>query len=97
MHFLGKIFALFVCCITLREGDKKMVLFCSHLLRKGGGGGPDIFVVTDYEKGPFFVPYPKLLQSFCQKSKFKISGILRVVKFWLKLSKEERRGEGKEY
>ena len=28
-------------------------------LRKGGGG-PDSFVVKDYKKGPFFVPFPNL-------------------------------------
>ena len=36
---------------TLKYGPK---ISLSHLTTKGEGGGPDPFVVKDYEKGLFF-------------------------------------------
>ena len=40
---------------------------------KGGGGGPDPFVVKDYENGPFFIdpfPYLPFLQFLQQVAAF---------------------------
>ena len=44
---------------TLKYGPK---ISLSHVTMKGGGG-PDPFIVKDYEKGPFFAALPKLLYS----------------------------------
>ena len=44
---------------TLKYGPK---ISLSHVTMKGGGrGGPDPFIVKDYEKGPFFCCSPPLL------------------------------------
>ena len=43
---------------TLKYGPK---ISLSHVTMKGGGG-PDPFIVKDYEKGPFFAAIPKYLQ-----------------------------------
>ena len=40
---------------TLKYGPK---ISLSHVTMKGGGG-PDPFIVKDYEKGPFFAAFPK--------------------------------------
>ena len=41
---------------TLKYGPK---ISLSHVTMKGGGrGGPDPFIVKDYENGPFFFEYP---------------------------------------
>ena len=38
---------------TLKYGPK---ISLSHVtIKGGGGGGPDPFIVKDYEKGPFFI------------------------------------------
>ena len=39
---------------TLEYGPK---ISQSHVTMKGGGEGPDPFIVKDYEKGPFFQPH----------------------------------------